>query len=273
MTRADSRLDVLETRVVSLEKGLENLDTKVTTMSSDLNLPSAISRLWNLQTLIVRSNLVYTDMPSEVWEMSYLRHVKFKNTVIWIESRYRQTVFQEKLQTISSVNLYELIESGFLESIPNIKSLGISCEIFPPSSIDLSHLRKLETLKCSSNLWLEARTFLSTLRLPPSVRKLVLSKCGIPLGFMETLCALPNLVVLKIRKCVFESRDFQAKDEEWEATERGEFRSLEFLLLENLNLVRWRTDESKFPRLLTPSYMGLLFTRGNPLWNRRNTNT
>ena len=38
-------------------------------------------------------------------------------------------------------------------------------------------------------------------------------------------------------------------EEKWEATEGNEFHSLKFLHLDCLNLVRWKADETNFPRL------------------------
>lgn len=209
-------------------------------------LPSGLSRLQTLQTLIFRSNSSYTYLPSEIWEMSELRHVKVKKPTIWIDSGNMKTLVHEKLQTICTTSLYDLIEGNVLRRIPNIKNLRTSSPISPSGLVDLRHLHKLETLKCTSWFSPSARTFLSSLRLPP-VRKLTLSECTIPSKFMETLCSLPTLEVLKIRNCGFEA---QPEDEqEWEATEEEEFRSLQFLLLENLKLVRWLADETNFPKL------------------------
>ncbi|KAK4425887.1 putative late blight resistance proteinR1A-10 [Sesamum alatum] len=66
---------------------------------------------------------------------------------------------------------------------------------------------------------------------------------------MTTIGSLPNLEVLKIRDCIFKDQEMQPRDDkEWEPKE-GEFCSLQFLLLEKLNLVQWRADETHFPRL------------------------
>ncbi|KAI3450840.1 hypothetical protein Pfo_007505 [Paulownia fortunei] len=207
------------------------------------DLPSAISRLWNLQTLVVGSNESSVDVPSELWEMSELRHIKFKKTVIWIESGYWKNFVQKELQTISATNLYGLIESNFLGSIPNIKNLGICFDFFPTGVVDLSHLHNLQTLKC-----MLLGTFGYILSFPPSVRKLTLSECDIPPRFMTTIGLLPNLEVLKIRNSTFQGQEMQPTDAVWEPTE-DEFRSLQFLLLENLNLVHLRADDTNLPRL------------------------
>ncbi|KAL0376419.1 UNVERIFIED_CONTAM: putative late blight resistance proteinR1A-10 [Sesamum calycinum] len=51
-----------------------------------------------------------------------------------------------------------------------------------------------------------------------------------------------------MRMCDFKTQEMQPSDQEWEPTE-GEFSSLQFLLLENLDLVHWKADETHFPRL------------------------
>ncbi|KAH6831933.1 hypothetical protein C2S53_012808 [Perilla frutescens var. hirtella] len=207
-------------------------------------LPSEISRLWNLQTLIARFE-AFHFLPSQIWEMSELRHLKLKDTQFWIEYGYRKTFVQKKLQTISTVNLDHLISRGFLGYIPNIKNLGICCRFLPSSAVDLRHLHKLQTLKCSFDSPSEGdRSFVATLIFPSSLRKLSLCECAISHKVLTTLCALPDLEVLKLRKCVFD------EDEEWDAATQGDaFGSLQFLLLESLNVVRWRADETNFPKL------------------------
>ncbi|KAL0322435.1 UNVERIFIED_CONTAM: hypothetical protein Sangu_1862800 [Sesamum angustifolium] len=58
---------------------------------------------------------------------------------------------------------------------------------------------------------------------------------------MNEIGNLPNLEILKLRECFFESL-------KWEAGE-GEFCRLQFLLMEKLNLVHWAADDTNFPRL------------------------
>ncbi|KAK4425886.1 putative late blight resistance proteinR1A-10 [Sesamum alatum] len=224
--------------------GLVNLCYLAFPCNSDF--PSAISRLWNLQTLIVRSSLRFIYLPTEIWEMPELRHIKFKKTCICIDNEYRKKNVQRNLQTISRMTLEHLTDCIFLGNIPNIKNL----EIHSANSflVDLSQLHRLETLECSARKW--SRTSISELNFPPSIRKLTLSKLTLHWRFMTTVGLLSNLEVFKIRKCTFKGQEMQPRnDEEWVPTE-GEFRSLQFLLLEKLkNLVHWQADETHFPRL------------------------
>ncbi|PIN05681.1 Apoptotic ATPase [Handroanthus impetiginosus] len=210
--------------------------------------PSAISRLWNLQTLIVQSRLSDIYVPTEIWEMSELRHIKFKETTMIIDYYYRKDLVQEKLQTISILKLYDLREKNFLQSIPNIKNLCVKIYRSPSGVVDLSNLHKLETLKCWRDQLLPTK-FVPEFIFPPCLRKLTLKRCIIPWRVMKVAAALPNLEVLKIRRCPFQGQETRPENEQdWEVTEEV-FCSLRFLLLENLTLVHWRADETNFPRL------------------------
>ncbi|KAK4405536.1 putative late blight resistance proteinR1B-12 [Sesamum angolense] len=205
--------------------GLVNLHYLAFSCNSDL--PSAISRLWNLQTLIVRSSLLYMYLPSEIWEMPELRHIKFKKTRINIDDAYRKKNVQRKLQTISCTTLDQLIDCNLLGNIPNIKNLGIHSA--NTIHVDLSHLHRLEILKCSARKW--SRTSISKLNFPPSIRKLTLSKLSLHWSYMTNVGALSNLEVLKIRKCTFKGQEMQPRDdEEW--ADETHFPRLRHLLIQ-----------------------------------------
>ncbi|XP_057771682.1 putative late blight resistance protein homolog R1A-10 [Salvia miltiorrhiza] len=212
---------------------------------------NGISRLCNLQTLI--ANLCsYSYCPAELWEMSELRHLIILGAYLRIEDDYMKKIVLKKLQTIRRVELSpSVIRRGFLESIPNIKSLQIGYEVkgsWKSEVVDLSHLHKLQTLSWSSMYW----QYLHALKFPSSLRELSLGFCVITPAATTALCALPNLEVLKMRTCTFKSNETEqeAYREEWEIAEGDEFSSLQFLLLkECFSLVRWRADENNFPRL------------------------
>ncbi|KAI3464152.1 hypothetical protein Pfo_020815 [Paulownia fortunei] len=228
---------------------LVNLRYLAFTCHSDL--PSSISRLWNLETFIVqrrsRNNIAY--VPSELWEMPQLRHLKFKQTFVWIEPEFGQGfVLLDNLQTLSTVRMSAYTLNKPLEIVPNVKKLGIFCDVLVDTITDLTRLDKLETLKCSTDLEPDSLTFLSYLTFPPSLKKLTLRKCRIPWRFMTTVGSLPNLEVLKLQNCTFQGPEGMATEAEWETAE-GEFCQLQFLLLEKLNLVRWQAEQGHFPKL------------------------
>ncbi|XP_057772101.1 putative late blight resistance protein homolog R1B-16 [Salvia miltiorrhiza] len=238
-------LDVLEDDSHDLEfpmKILQLVNLRYLAFSCGPQLPYEISRFRNLQTLIVFSGMdAVVHVPSEIWEMPELRCLKLKGSTMHYAG-YGRRFIQEKMQTISTIQLHRLIDIDFFSSFPNIESLGLDTVGYESgSAVDLLHLQKLERLRCSSYLP-STGDFLGNLLLPPSLRKLTLIECAIPGEFMKTLSQLPHLQRLQIRECDFTSA-------EWEATEEDEFSSLQFLSLEAQILVRWRADESNFPRL------------------------
>lgn len=156
----------------------------------------------------------------------------------WEESS--NSIGLQDIETLFPVDIDDSF-AKILEAIPNLKKTGIS-ERFPystSSSLDLTCLSKLETLKCQS---ISNSSALSSLVFPPSLKKLTLYFCGISHACMNKIGTLPNLQVLKLRFSEFEDRT-------WEPIE-GEFCRLRFLLLEHVNnLEKWIPDETHYPKL------------------------
>ncbi|XP_042059151.1 putative late blight resistance protein homolog R1B-16 [Salvia splendens] len=214
------------------------------------SMPRGISRLWNLQTLIAPH--CKFDEPAELWKLSELRHLKVDEIELLKDEAMNYSVLK-KLQSIVSVKVPKdeaTSLDGFLKSVPNIKKLLIDDSLRTTSTaIDLSHLHKLEILK----FWF-MRTISSpngfghclTVIFPCNIRKVVLMACEMILGAWRTLCALHKLEVLIIYNCSFNETGY---DEEWELADRDVFPSLQFLHLELLRIVRWKADETNFPRL------------------------
>ncbi|KAL3839622.1 hypothetical protein ACJIZ3_024213 [Penstemon smallii] len=219
-------------------------------------LPPSISRFWNLQTLIIGRLPSFRAfaLPSQVWEMTQLRHIKSKKACIWYCPGNRKNVIQEDLQTLTNIQLCG-VTNEVLEKFPNLKKLGVFCNVTLYDVFDLASLHKLETLKCSSDWSMVTRDFLSYLTFPPSLNKLTLSLCKIPLRFMATLGSLPNLELLKLQKSDFVGIDLEPMEQESEpmepewVTREGEFPRLVSLLMEDLNLVHWTSCGTNFPRL------------------------
>ncbi|XP_047948746.1 putative late blight resistance protein homolog R1A-10 [Salvia hispanica] len=246
-------LDVLDMLFEEFPKEiLQLVNLRYLAINCPSGLPDGISRLQNLQTLISAHFVRY--VPSELWEMYELIHIRLKHTIIKIK---KMKFDLKKLQTLYIVWISpDLISSGFFERIPNIIRLGIYYEDSPNIVVDLSHLHKLEILYCNSELDKDGSRFLHKLRFPSNLRKLSLHSCVVFRSLLTTLCTLPNLEVLKIVECVFQREGEGEAEEEWEATEGGEFRSLLFLQLESLNLVHWKANETNFPKLRTLFVVG-----------------
>ncbi|XP_047948745.1 putative late blight resistance protein homolog R1B-16 [Salvia hispanica] len=154
--------------------------------------PDGISRLHNLQTLIYPHFMPY--VPSELWDMHELIHIKFKETVFKI----RNIKFDlKKLQTLYTVRVTpKLISSGFFERIPNIIRLGIYYEDSPNIVVDLSHLHKLEILYCNSELDKDAdeTNF-------PKLRELFVCDCYKLEEIPSAIGDIPTLQEIEIYDC------------------------------------------------------------------------
>ncbi|KAL0364750.1 UNVERIFIED_CONTAM: putative disease resistance RPP13-like protein 3 [Sesamum angustifolium] len=152
-------------------------------------LPSSISRLCNLQTLIAQwrglnmfvSALMMFQEPDIVirgiLDMTQLRHIKVKGQKVYV--RYHGAdrnhyVVLDKLQTLSPVAISEISER-VLETFPNLEKLGIFWDRELDHARDLSALHKLHTLKCTSSF--NDDNLLSNLIFPPSLKKLTLRGC------------------------------------------------------------------------------------------------
>ncbi|KAL0384872.1 UNVERIFIED_CONTAM: putative disease resistance RPP13-like protein 3 [Sesamum radiatum] len=95
---------------------------------------------------------------------------------------------------------------------------------------------------------------LSSLIFPPSLKKLTLWNCSILDHDMHEIGKLPNLQILKLLHCNMQRVDsefyryYDFPSGKW-VVEDGEFCQLQFLLMEDLNLVTWVADDTHFPRL------------------------
>ncbi|KAG6385432.1 hypothetical protein SASPL_154270 [Salvia splendens] len=90
----------------------------------------------------------------------------------------------------------------------------------------------------------------NVVKFPCKIRKLAISECVVSRIFLTTLCGLPNLEVLKIEYCVFETYEVgESEEEEWEITEGDEFRSLQFLSLRCYQLEEVPCDIGDIPTL------------------------
>ncbi|KAL1561297.1 putative late blight resistance protein R1B-16 [Salvia divinorum] len=232
-------------------------------------IPSGISRLWNLQTLIGYCKF---DEPAELWKVSELRYLKVLEIELLKDEEMNHSVLK-KLQRISLLQSEEEATTwvGFLKSIPNIKKLSIDDGLRTKSSaIDLSHLHKLERLRCSNMRTISSPDgFGCRFRVifPCNIRNVELFECEIKFGVWRTLCALHKLEVLVMAYSIFNreeekwdaecgatngdefENEEETDDEEWEVADGDVFRSLQVLYLDGLDLVRWIADETNFPVL------------------------
>ncbi|KAK4402249.1 hypothetical protein Sango_0965600 [Sesamum angolense] len=162
---------------------------------STSELPSSISRLWNLQILIVQAiaflSGLHVVMP-EILNITQLRHIKFKGIYVWYDDKYREHfVVQDQLQSLSTIAVSGLTDR-VLQTVPNLGKLGIFCDEELDHVKDLSRLHNLHTLTCRS----PANDICF-----PRLAHLVIRHCShlneIPPGIGD----IPTLEVIEVHEC------------------------------------------------------------------------
>ncbi|KAI3464143.1 hypothetical protein Pfo_031293 [Paulownia fortunei] len=213
-------------------------------LTYDGKLPASISKLWNLQFLIVCRHLsiikLYEDepyLPMEIWDMKELKHLQIMGSNL----PDLCGALLPNLLSLSDVSAH-CCSRGVLERIPNLKKLGIRIELAPDAVEPLccfdhiSHLHRLESLRCViMNPGIRSEVVASPPPLsifPSGLKKLSLSGFGYPWEEMSRIASLPNLNVLKLRCYAF-------RGPKWETEEKA-FLGLKFLLIEDTDLVHWR---------------------------------
>ncbi|CAA2966337.1 late blight resistance homolog R1A-10 [Olea europaea subsp. europaea] len=222
---------------------LSNLRYIALSCSGKFKIPASISKLCNLQTLIVFQGYFAERLflPRELLKMPQLRHLLFDKAVL-LCSHGPQNV---NLQTLSGVIDFKLTQET-LRTIPNLRTLGISYHCEPQTELsfycleNLVHLHQLESFKCKviSNDW-TCIPLPQNLAFPPNLKKLTLSGCRLSRHNMFP-GNLPNLEVLKLKEVAFENNAWETE---------GEFSRLKFLHVETRRFKIWEAEAAHFPSL------------------------
>ncbi|KAI3454380.1 hypothetical protein Pfo_011043 [Paulownia fortunei] len=240
---------------------LELVQLRYLAITYDGELPPSLSRLWNLEVLIVHrhQSIKYLDapvyLPMEIWNLHRLRHLECMgfdlpnpSAALGINGDgFDEILILEKLLTLSGVSAHSCTQ-GILARMPNLMKLGIriepthdAVETFSFFS-EFTYLHSLESFKCIFvNPGLGSRVVSSIPAFSINLRKITLSGCGFSWEYMKYIGRLPNLEVLKLRWYAFQGP-------EWETYE-GEFPRLKFLLLEDLDIQHWTADRHHCPSL------------------------
>lgn len=222
-------------------------------LTYDEKLPTCISKLWNLQFLIVHRHLRITSgddpsyVPIEIWDMQELKHIQIVGSNLPNSSG----ASLKNLSTLLGVSAHSC-GKGVLKRIPNLRKLGIQIELVPDDDSmpfgwlnRISRLRKLESFKCvlvNPELRSEVVALPAPRSMfPSSLQKLHLSGLGYPWEYMNIIGALPHLKVLKLRHYAFCGSTWEIND--------FKFPMLRFLVIEDSELVQWKVEFGCFPRL------------------------
>ncbi|XP_028124912.1 putative late blight resistance protein homolog R1A-3 [Camellia sinensis] len=215
---------------------------------SRLYLPTSISNLRNLETLILRTSVAYVSLPRSIWKMVKLRHILVSGRGIFvIQSLCRNDHFPlslDNLQTLSCVDPWSC-KDIFLAGTPNLKKLDFHGAIFKCLEMlkfpDISCLNYLQKLKlCSKDDGLNFND-LRSVKFPPNLKQLTLKGAYVECDEVSILGKLlPNLEVLKLSG-IYEW--------EWACDASEVFPRLKILKLEGWMIGSWQVSCNYFPSL------------------------
>ncbi|KAL7123448.1 hypothetical protein ACP275_01G105300 [Erythranthe tilingii] len=224
-------------------------------ITCDGELPNSISRLWNLQVLIVcqHHNIKLSNngpiyLPIEIWKLHKLKKLYCQGFDLPPPTPDDSGLVLEKLLTLSGVSVHSCTKE-VLSRIPNLKRIAVqiesahdSIETFNFFGHFASLYQKFESFKCVVvNPNLRSQVVPCVPKFPVNITKICLSGCGLPWNNMEVIAGLPFLKVLKLRWYAF-------CGPVWKTTD-VQFPKLEFLMLEDLDIEHWESGGKPFPRV------------------------
>ncbi|PHT37486.1 hypothetical protein CQW23_21059 [Capsicum baccatum] len=223
-------------------------------------LPASISKLWNLETLIVGTKARELDIQVDIWKMSQFKHL-YTSGLSCLRGPPAKTrkdnedpFVRRNIQTISTV-LPDCCKENILARTPGLRKLGIRGKLATlvatngDSSLfdNLAKLDNLETLKLLNDTFpihpsqCQIPGLPQSYKFPSNLKKLTLSDTFLDWSHISTLGMLPNLEVLKLK-------DYAFKGTQWEPLDGG-FRLLRVLHIGRTNLEHWNASGHHFPRL------------------------
>ncbi|KAL3501680.1 hypothetical protein ACH5RR_036129 [Cinchona calisaya] len=227
---------------------------KYIAISCDLKLlPEKMSKLINLQTIIIHTTSPTLDIKADIWRMSQLRHL-YTNTSTLLpkclpQQEQSSVVIGENLQSLTTISP-ESLRSEVFERTKNLKKLGIRGKLGTlvkangESSLfdSIAQLVSLEKLKLCSD---DANSRLLALppghKFPIRLTRLSMQYTSLDWSHMSTLGKLEYLEVLKLKDNAFKGNHWQ--------TDNGSFRSLKSLYIGATDLKVWNAEASCFPKL------------------------
>ncbi|XP_042015057.1 putative late blight resistance protein homolog R1A-4 [Salvia splendens] len=229
---------------------------KYIALTCNTKLPSSISNLFHLQTLIIHPHMcirkrgTLSHMPVEIWDMQELQQIDVRGRDL--PTPNSDATFH-KLSFLFGVSA-ESCTREILKRIPNLKRLDIQVELKPYDDDNDSNplsslgyiseeLRNLEVLRYHvENPKMEHESIIPLSMFPSSLTSLYLSGFGCPWKHINDICSLlPNLMDLSLQQYAF-------RGSEWEI-ESGCLLKLEELIIGDTNLLRWRARHGSLPRL------------------------
>ncbi|XP_057775859.1 putative late blight resistance protein homolog R1A-4 isoform X2 [Salvia miltiorrhiza] len=173
-----------------------------------LELPSSLSLVWNLHSLIFHKSFIdhlRVVAPIEIWKMRNLRHIKCNQIYVPQPDGQDDLLILENFLTLGNALNFRLSED-VCKIIPNIKILHLLYDgklrgyddSLKGCLCNLDRLHKLESLKvrCDSGWW--DYKLNEILTFPSSLNKLTLNCFQFDWEDLTTIGSLPLLEVLQI---------------------------------------------------------------------------
>ncbi|KAH6829267.1 hypothetical protein C2S53_011360 [Perilla frutescens var. hirtella] len=217
-------------------------------------LPSSISHLWNLQTLILKGFYMPFIAPNDIWEMLQLRYIELDGICLPHPLPSKRLNFEDNmvlqnLHTLLGVDDFKLSEEVY-RRIPNVKELRVQFHDFEreydheaSSYHKFECFHKLESLTClfgSDSNW---HDFALSLEFPSLLKSLFLTNSRLHWEELTTMAgSLPNLETLKLH-------ENSVVGSKWSPIE-GKFLGLKFLTISSCDdLTCLEAEKAHFPVL------------------------
>lgn len=204
------------------------------------SLPRFVSKLWNLQTIIITTASRTLTFEGNIWKMMRLRHLKTKAAIVISEVAKGKA--GENLQTLTRLAA-QCVTEDFCSRASNLKILGIRGNLNTLSERNwLARLDRLQKLKLvHDDRYCPLTSLPPREAFPPNLMILELSSTYLDWRHMDTLALLPTLEVLKLKENAFVGSYWRA--------EYISFPYLEVLLIASTNLQTWTASTDSFPKL------------------------
>ncbi|KAL9177147.1 hypothetical protein ABFS82_01G040300 [Erythranthe guttata] len=243
-------LDALGVRFYEFpHKVFSLIQLRYLSITFDGELPNSISKLSNLEVLIFgrHHNIKLSKngpayLPIGMWKLCKLRQLYCKGFDLPAPpSSDGSHLILENLVTLSGVSVHSCTKE-VLSKIPMLKRVAVqiesahdSVETFSFFSQFTSLYQEFESFKCIVvNPNLRPHIVHCIPNFPRHIKKITLSGCGFSWNKIEVLSALHNLKVLKLRWYAFCGPIWKISD--------AQFPSLQFLLLEDLDIEQWEFE-------------------------------
>ncbi|KAH0668805.1 hypothetical protein KY289_023298 [Solanum tuberosum] len=212
------------------------------------SIPSSISNLWNLETLILKCTPTATRkpllLPSTVWDMVKLRHLHIPDfSTENEEALLENSAKLYDLETLTTPYFARVEDAELmLRKTPNLRKLicVFQCLEYPHQYHVLYFPIRLEILKLYLTSVFKSIPFYIS---APNLKCLKLAGFYLDSQYLsKTADHLKHLEILKLYNIEF------GDHREWEVS-NGMFPQLKILKLEDVSLMKWIVDDDAFPNL------------------------